>query len=164
MNKHPLYDIAVAEVRGAATPDEEAQLKSNVFEWKAALESVIDEVDSQLEYKTEEYEEDLLSSVDEGDEKAIRDAARTLKIWKSRARVFKKHVSARLRSVKRMCEEQSEIAQEVGEPHLEAVMNVATHAIRLVEVDADGDEEEFDEAFEKLVFHVNDLLETRGDD
>lgn len=164
MNKHPLYDVAVSEVRGEATPEEEALLQSNVFEWKAALESVIDEVDSQLEYKTEEYEEDLLSSIDEGNERDVRDAARTLKVWKSRARVFKKHVSARLRAVRRMCEEQSELAEEAGEPHLEAVMNVATHAIRLVEVDANGDEEDFDEAFDNLVYHVNDLLETRGDE
>lgn len=152
MNKHPLYDVAVAEVRGQADAEDKAKLSSNVFEWRDALQSVVDEVASQLEYKTEEYKANLLWMEESGDEEGIEDARRTLDVWGSRARVFKKHVSARLLAVKRMCDDQEERFNEV-EPNLEAALAVTAAAVDLIEAERVG-EDEFDEAFDELLIRV----------
>lgn len=157
MIKHELYDISVAEVRGQASADEKKQLHSNVFDWRDALQQVIDEVESQFNVKAEEFEDNIsyLSDSD-ASEKEIQDAKIAYDIWKSRARTFKKHINARLIAVKRMCQDTIAEFDDSG-IDIEKNLNVVTAAIAVVEADACDDDEIFDNAFAALVESVADL-------
>jgi hypothetical protein len=157
MIKHELYDISVLEVRGDASPEEKKRLHSNVFAWRDALQQVVDEVESQFLLKTEEYEDQIYflqksgSSVDE-----VEAATDGYNLWKSRARTFKKHVSARLLAVKRLCQE----AIETGDTYafnVEKAMAVVDAACRLVDADLDEDDDQFERNFADLADLVNDF-------
>lgn len=158
MSKHPLYDAAVAEVRGEALPHEVAQLSSNVFDWRDALLSVVDEVNAQVQLKDEEYRfevEELrtLDSSDDGREEERRREEHSM--WRNRALRFRKHVKARLDAVKRMCRDQLEGSEEYTYD-LEKAMRVVSAASELIDADAEDDAEQFDEAFDQLEEVVRD--------
>lgn len=157
MIKHELYDISVAEVRGQASTDERQQLHSNVFAWRDALQQVIDEVESQFNVKADEFEDSIaaLSHAD-APEKEIEDAKVAYDIWRSRARTFKKHINARLIAVKRMCQDAIEEFDDSG-IDLEKNLAVVSAAIAVVEADASGDDDSFEDSFANLVEVVAEL-------
>ncbi|MGW8179347.1 MAG: hypothetical protein ACWGQW_11385 [bacterium] len=153
MNKHPLYDIAVAEVRSEATKDEIARLNSNVFEWRDALLAVIDEVNAQLDLKDEEHAYELTQLEEYGTDSEIEELNANHSLWRNRALRFRKHVKARVDAVKRMCRDQMEGAEGVTYD-LEKAMKVVTLAIELVDAEAGGDQATFDDVFDQLELAV----------
>lgn len=161
MIKHPLYDIAVAEVRGQASSDEKRQLSSNVFVWRDALQQVVDEVESQFDLKAEEFEDTIFSLTDnDASKKDVDDAKAAYDIWKSRARTFKKHVNARLIAVKRMCQDTLEEFED-SDIDIEKSLAVVNAAIAVVEADKYGDDDEFDDTWRLLVDSVTLLKSSR---
>jgi hypothetical protein len=157
MIKHPLYDIAVAEVRGQASPDEKRQLSSNVFVWRDALQQVVDEVESQFDLKAEEFEDTIFALGNNGaSAKDVDDAKTAYDIWKSRARTFKKHVSARLIAVKRMCQDTLEEFED-SDIDIEKSLAVVNAAIALVEADTSDDDNAFEDVWPSLVEAVASL-------
>lgn len=149
MNKHPLYDVAVAEVRGEASTEEKKKLKENVFAWRDALQSVVDEVESQLVLKSEEFEDSIAWEEKYGTPDTLLDARNSYDVWKSRARTFKKHVSARLMAVKRLCQETVHSAGDLAFD-LERALDVVTAALNLVD-EEEADDSEWQELFERLI-------------
>lgn len=157
MIKHKLYDISVAEVRGQASAEEKQTLHSNVFAWRDALQQVIDEVESQFNVKAEEFEDNISYLSDSNaSEKELQDAKAAYDIWKSRARTFKKHINARLIAVKRMCQDTLEEFDTSG-IDIEKNLNVVGAAVAVVEADACGDEDQFEDSFVALVDAVSEL-------
>lgn len=151
MIKHPLYDAAVNEVRGQASDEEIDLLKRNVFEWRSALQSVVDEVDAQLIVRIEQYNADVERYRKEGSEIELEEAENALQVWEARARTFKKHVSARLLAVRRMCQEVTEQGALIDRSiDIEAVLEIVDLAIALADADLSPDEEEFDRCFDDL--------------
>lgn len=157
MIKHPLYDIAVSEVRGDSTPEEDACLKANVFDWRDGLLSVIDEVNAQLDLKDEEYSYELEDLEQHGTDLAIEEIKAGHNLWRNRALRFRKHVKARLDAVKRMCQDQLEGAE--GHTYdLEGAMRIVSASIALVAAEEDGDSDLFDHAFDALESTVGHYL------
>lgn len=147
MAKHPLYDIAVSEVRGEATAAEKAELASNVVAWRDALLSVIDEVDAQFVVEEDKFE-DAVKHLDEDDPEYgyAKDAYET---WKGRVRTFKKHITGRLLAVKRMCQEEAAGSSSQAE--------ITLLAIGLRNADG-GTDDEWDEAITALFAAVDKHL------
>lgn len=148
MAKHELYDAAVSEVRGEATPSEKALLSRDVFAWRDALQSVIDELDAQTIVKQDEFEVDTahLSS----DDYRLEEAQDQLNAWKGRMRTFKKHITARLMYVKRMCQEEAE-----GTPSQAQIVSLA---VELRQAENTGSDSEFDAALDALLDAVDVFL------
>ena len=155
MIKHTLYDTAVAEVRGQASQEERNLLNSNVFAWRDALQQVVDEVESQLILKSEEFEDNRASLlIEDAPEDEFNDLDVSYNLWKSLARTFKKHVNARLLAFKRMCQDAVDKSEPIG-LDIEKALDVVEAAIRVVEADAVDDEIGFDETFNNLIIIVN---------
>lgn len=149
MAKHPLYDTAVSEVRGEASPAEKAVLASDVFAWRDALQSVIDEVDAQAVVKEDEFVDTTRGlSWDDDDYKLAQEQ---FEAWKSRVRTFKKHITARLMAVKRMCQEEADGGTSQA--------TVVALAVKLRRAEA-GSEEEWDAALDALLTAVDSYLDT----
>ena len=153
LNKHPLYDIAVAEVRGEANKNEVARLNSNVFEWRDGLLAVIDEVNAQLDLKDEEHAYEISQLEEFASDSEIEAANANHAMWRNRALRFRKHVKARLDAVKRMCRDQAEGAEGVTYD-LEKAMKIVTLGIDLVDAEAGGDQDAFDDVFDQLELAV----------
>lgn len=150
MSKHELYDVAVSEVRGEASEKEKALLQRDVDQWREALQSVVDEVDAQLIVETDKFEDATRSlSTDSTDYASALEAFET---WKSRVRIFKKHISARLIAVKRMCQE--EIEGGFGEDTKTA--RVMSSAVEFVEGEL-TDADDWEARLEALVSAVQDF-------
>lgn len=144
MSKHPLYDAAVDEVRGQATQEQKAQLQADVFAWREALQSVLDEVDAQLEVKRDEFE-DLVYDVDP-DSREYQEAAEAYETWKARVRTFKRHITGRFLAVRRMCQD----ATERADPALTSALTVVEAAKALLKADEEGTDDEFFDALSRL--------------
>lgn len=97
---HPLYDIAISEVRNQATPEEVQRLKADPAAWRACLESAIDEMESQFRYREANFA-DATEYLDPSDPVFLEQLEAYQK-WKKGGRTFLKHVEARLPSVKRL--------------------------------------------------------------
>lgn len=149
MAKHPLYDTAVSEVRGEASAAEKAALAADVFAWRDALQSVIDEVDAQAVVKEDEFVDSTRGyDFDDPDYKLAQEQFET---WKSRVRTFKKHITARLMAVKRMCQEEAEGGTSQA--------TVVALAVRLRRAES-GTEEAWDEALDALLTAVDGYLDS----
>lgn len=153
MSKHPLYDTAVSEVRGEASEKERLLLQSDVEQWREALQSVVDEVDAQLIVETDKFD-DATRNLTPGS--ADYEAAlESFETWKSRVRIFKKHISARLIAVKRMCQEEAEGSGSADS----LAARIVVRAVELWEIEQ-ADEEApsiWDGAFDRLMLAVEDL-------
>lgn len=131
-----LYDVAVAEVRGQATPDQLATLESDPDAWVEALMSVLDEVDGQLDMRREQYEDDTTWLDPDSSEWA--EITNSYKRWRSGVRTFRKHVSVRLNSVERK-------ASVTRVPN-----RVKSLIVKLHDADEGGQDEEFEALLEAL--------------
>jgi hypothetical protein len=151
MSKHPLYDTAVSEVRGEASEKDKLLLQSDVEQWRDALQSVVDEVDAQLIVETDKFEDSTRNLTPGSTE--YETALESFETWKSRVRIFKKHISARLIAVKRMCQEEYE--GQPGENSLGA--RVVAAAIGLYDVENCEDPLVWDAALDLLFSAVEDL-------
>lgn len=131
-----LYDVAVAEVRGQATPEQVATLEADPEAWAEALMSVLDEVDGQLDMRKEQYQDD--TDWLDPDSEAWEEITTNYKKWRSGVRTFRKHVSVRLNSVERKA----------------SLTRIPTRVKRLIEAvktaDEEGSEDDFDEALVAL--------------
>lgn len=96
-------DAAVLEVRRQATEEQIRLLESNPWLWKVALEEVIDEVESQLLIRLEEFND--TSCHFEPNTEQYQRLEEEFNAWKVKTRTFKRHVTARLLHVKRLCDE-----------------------------------------------------------
>lgn len=153
MSKHPLYDTAVSEVRGEASEKEKLLLQSDVEQWRDALQSVVDEVDAQLIVETDKFDDSTRNlTPGSADYETALEAFET---WKSRVRIFKKHISARLIAVKRMCQEEA----ESGANYDSLAARIVAAAVELWEIEQ-ADEEApsiWDGAFDRLMEAVQDF-------
>lgn len=156
MSKHPLYDTAVKEVRGEASSKEKVVLQADVTAWRDALQSVIDEVDAQMIVETDQFE-DSTRNLSEGSSE-YRLAEESFETWKSRVKVFKKHISARLLAVKRMCQEE---AEEVGDRQLRARVIAAAVALQAAD-QPPVDPDEYDKRYDDLLDAVDALLDSES--
>lgn len=156
MSKHPLYDVAVSEVRGEASDREKLILQADVDEWREALQSVVDEVDAQLIIETDKFEDSTRNLVVGSTE--YETALESFETWKARVRIFKKHISARLIAVKRMCQEEAE--GDTGNNSLTA--RIVKAAIELVDAELAGDDalNEWDAALDLLVAAVQEFQDS----
>lgn len=132
MAKHRLYDQAVLEVREQASDWEKDALSADVFEWRDALQSVLDEVDAQFAVKREEVA-DLTFGLDPESREA-KSIQHDYSRWQSSARTFQKHVKARAIAVKRMCREQEE-GTYISTERLRALLAVADAAEALTDIE-----------------------------
>jgi hypothetical protein len=98
MDEKYFYDAAVAEVRGSATEEQLVALESDVEVWIDALYRVVEEVDSQIDYRTDLANDSIDVALDDEE---IAEIKAELLAWKKSIRVFKKHVQARLYTVSR---------------------------------------------------------------
>jgi hypothetical protein len=98
-----LYDAAISEVRGEEDAGQKIMLEEDPYAWRTALRQVIDEIDSQKEFKKEALETTKeLQGIDSrayiiGKEEFIK--------WQEKVGVFRKYISARLTHVDRICKE-----------------------------------------------------------
>lgn len=147
MAKHALYDAAVREVRGEASSDEKRRLSADVVEWRNALQSVIDELDAQAVVEQDKFEDATFGFEPEDEEYVSAEEQHVA--WKGRMRTFKKHITARLMAVKRMCQEEAE-----GGASQVKIVNLA---VDLLEADS-GTESEWETAVNNLLVAVEDYL------
>lgn len=140
MREVNLYDAAVNEVRGKESDEERHQLESDPLSWRDALRSVIDEMDSQFDYRAGVFEDEVEFLDEESPEfTTIRDEYHK---WKLSARTFKKHIEARLATVSRMSGEESISVVDF----VQVVRSLANS----------GDD---DEAYDKAIDDLYDLLD-----
>ena len=100
-----LRDAAVNEVRGVADEEERALLSVDVHEWRNALQSVVDDIETQLLLRNKTYIEDCKLALDSDEERELKEQYDT---WRRNARTFLRHVSNRLVAVERMCDDRTE--------------------------------------------------------
>lgn len=155
MSKHPLYDMAVSEVRGEASDKEKLILQADVDDWRDALQSVVDEVDAQLIIETDKFEDATRNLTPSSTD--YRVAQEAFDAWKSRVRIFKKHISARLIAVKRMCQEEAEGDLSSGT----LTARVVTAATALCDADSSSDPTVWDTALDNLFTAVEELRNSR---
>ena len=96
----PIYEAAIAEVRGHATEAQTALLEADIVSWLEALQVCLDEVDSQFPVKETEFEDRSLD-LDEDDEEGYQAILDEWRAWQANARTFRRHIDARRRSVER---------------------------------------------------------------
>lgn len=143
MSKHRLYDTAVSEVRGEASERERLLLQSDVEDWRDALQSVVDEVDAQLIVETDKFDDSTRNLTPGSTDYAT--ALESFETWKSRVRIFKKHISARLIAVKRMCQEEAD-----GDTSVDSLTSkVVAGAVALFDAES-GSEQEWEAAINRL--------------
>lgn len=138
------YEAAVAEVRGTATPKQIELLQSDNNKWVDALQRVMDELDSQMEYREDLFrdETEYLTASDFEFNEKLSDHNR----WKKGMRTFKKHISSRLVSLKR------EFGMEDTFEH--RYHDISSVIRRLHDADVAEDDDEFDSALEVLYRYV----------
>lgn len=135
MRKIDLYDAAVNEVRGQESDAERQALEADPVAWRNALQSVIDEMDSQFRMRSDLFD-DATEFLHESSDEYAQKAAEYQK-WKLGARTFKKHIEARLAAVERFAQEDDVTAEDFAD------------LVRVV-VDPEVGPREFDEAMDEL--------------
>lgn len=144
------YEAALAEVRehqspGSATPEQLQMLSDNPQDWADALQGALDELDSQLEVKQEEFEDALAYAGEMEGERLLDD----FNAWKRKNRTFKKYVLRRFKHVQR---ELGADAPAIDDEAVESALAIAEVAKRLVVADLnDADADTYDAIFDELV-------------
>jgi hypothetical protein len=135
-----LREAAILEVRNEASAEQVKALNENPVGWRDGLQSVVDEMEAQLTMRLEKFRDDT-EWMSEGSGE-WQEKFEEYNNWKKKGRTFRKHIEARLATVRRLCPEVS--AQEFAE---------AVRAVYAADMEADqleDDEMRFDDAVEAL--------------
>ncbi len=151
-DEQDLYDAAIAEVRGEENANQRATLAADPRKWRAALRQVIDEIDSQKEFKQETL--DTIGSTYGKDSSRFTGAAEAFVEWQEKVGVFRKYISARLVHVDRICKD-SPLTQNSTEAPTDTIDKLKALAAITDEYD-DDDDKWFDAVYD-LLDAVNSL-------
>lgn len=137
-------DMVIAEVRGQATFEETEELQADPIAWRDELAAIVAHCDEQFALRKADIDEEL---EEWGEESAEYDEAlEEYEAWKRKAMGFKRHISDRLRDVKRLAKAHN-IARDTRS---QARATVVKAAMRVREADKTLGEEEFESALADL--------------
>ncbi len=155
MNKEEklLYDAAISEVRGEETSAQKRQLEADPYAWRTALRQVLDEIDSQKEFKKDALE--TTRELQGEDSRAFILGKEDFIAWQEKVGVFRKYISARLTHVDRLCKESPRGINVVSAPDSSVVEKLKAFASAVN--DYDDEQDEWYDAVDDLLDYIETL-------